>query len=105
MAILESANNAIDTIDELVLLHEKNISLMMNVGCSSKTVRKMFNYLERNSIIDIKKTASTLGMSFNTVSGVVNKLCDMGIIKQTNSRRRNRIFAYEAYLDILRSST
>ena len=65
----------------------------------------MFGYLEENPIIEIQKTAVALGMSFNTVYVAINKLCDMGILKQTNKAQRNRTFAYEAYLEILRSGT
>jgi len=104
-AILESANDAIETIDKLVLLHEKNKSLIQKAGRSANTVKKVFTYLEANPIIEIQKTAAALGMSFNTVSGAVNKLCEIGILRQTNKAQRNRTFAYEHYLEILRGGT
>ncbi|MCL1878971.1 MAG: Fic family protein [Defluviitaleaceae bacterium] len=104
-AILDSTNDAIDTIDRLTILHDKNISLIQKTGRSTKTLKKVFRYLEENPIIEIQKTAATLGISFNTVSNAINKLCDLGILNQTNKAQRNRIFAYESYLDILRSGT
>ena len=104
-AILESANDAIETIDKLVLLHERNVALIQKGGRSAKTLGKVFGYLEESPIIDIQKTATALGMSFNTVAGAVNKLCDMEILEQTTKAQRNRTFAYVAYLDILRSGT
>jgi len=104
-AILEAANDAIETIDKLTLLHEKNTPLIAGFARSATTLKKVFNYLETNPIIDIKKTSTKLGLSFNTVSSAVNKLCSIGILKQVNKAHRNRVFAYEDYLDILRSGT
>jgi len=104
-AVLEAANDAIETIDKLVSLHDKNSLLIQKMGRSIKTASILFKYLEENPIIEIQKTAKTLGMAFNTVSGAVNKLFEIGILKQVNKTQRNRIFSYEEYLDILRSGT
>ena len=104
-AILESANDAIEAIDELVALHETNLALINNMGRSAKTVLRVFRYLKENPIIDIQKTAIAMGSSYNTVSSAVMKLCEMGILRQTSAAQRNRSFAYEAYLAILRRGT
>ena len=61
--------------------------------------------VKKNPIIDIKKTSSELGLVFNTVSKAVNNLMDIGILKQTQNASRNRCFAYEEYLAILRKDT
>ena len=105
IAILESANDAIETIDRLVSLHEQNVSLLQNVGRSLKTVASVFSYLEEHPIVEIQKTAKALGLSFNAVSNAVNKLCSMGILKQTNPSQRNRTFTYSEYLEILKGGT
>jgi len=104
-AVLEASNDAIETIDELVSLHDKNTLLIQKMGRSAKTALHLFKYLEKNPIIEIKKTAVAFGMAFNTVSGAVNKLCETGILIQANKAQRNRIFLYKEYLDILRNGT
>jgi len=86
-------------------LHDRNSLLVQKLGRSAKTASNLFRYLEENPIIEIQKTAKALGMAFNTVSGAVNKLCEIGILKQANKAQRNRIFSYEKYLDILRNGT
>jgi len=65
----------------------------------------VFNYLESNPIIEIRKTAEALGITFNTTSGAVNRLVDAGILLPTSDIRINRTFAYKAYLNILRKGT
>ena len=104
-AIHVSAEDAIEAADKLVDLQEKNVAFLSNMGRSSKTALKLLHYLEMNPIIDIKKTALDLGLTFNTISDAVRRLCEHGLLRQTTSTQRNRVFAYEAYLDILRNGT
>ena len=62
----------------------------------------ILDYLEQNPIINLKNTAEELKLSFNTVAKIVNNLQELGIIKQGNNLMRNRCFAYEEYLEIIR---
>ncbi len=105
LAVDESAEDAIVTINELTKLHDKNYVVSSSTGRSAKTVIKVFNYLEGSPLIDIKKTSAALKLSFNAVSDAVNKLVELGILRQTENVRRSRVFAYEEYLRILRKGT
>lgn len=104
-AIMESAEDATATIDKLTALHDKNMAVISKMGRGAKNAALVFNYLESNPIIEIRKTAETLGITFNTTSSAVNRLVDAGILVQTSNISRNRTFAYESYLDILRKGT
>ena len=105
LAIKESAEDAVETIKKLNDLHSTNISIIEDMGRQAKTARLIFNYLEQNPIIDIGKTASELGISFNTASSYINRLVENRILVQTNNSERRRVFAYEDYLSILRKDT
>lgn len=105
LAIIESADDAISTIDKLTVLHNKNVAVISGMGRAAKNTMLVFDYLEANPIIEIGKTAESLGIAFNTASGAIRRLTDVGILKQTANASRNRIFAYEDYLDILRKGT
>ena len=104
-ALIESAVDAIAAIDELVALHDANADKISRMGRSSKNAMLVFHYLETNPIIEIGKTAETLGITFNTTSSAVNRLVDADVLVQTSNVSRNRTFAYKAYLDILRKGT
>lgn len=104
-AIMESAEDATATIDELIALHDANVAAISKLGRAAKNAMLVFNYLESNPIIEIRKTAEALGIAFNTTSSAVNRLVDAGILVQTSDNNRNRTFAYETYLDILRKGT
>ncbi|CQR73834.1 hypothetical protein SpAn4DRAFT_0296 [Sporomusa ovata] len=97
--------DAIDTIDLLVALHEGDYARVLGAKKSLKTTVQVFEYIKKNPIIDIKKTSTELGLAFNTVSKAVNNLMEIEILRQTQNASRNRCFAYEEYLNILRKDT
>lgn len=65
----------------------------------------VFNCLESNPIIEIRKTAEAFGITFNTTSSAVKRLMEAGILVQASDTSRNHTFTYEAYPDILRKET
>jgi Fic family protein len=105
IAIKESAEDAVSTIKQLSALHDKHIAKIEALGRQSKTARILFDYIEKNPIIDIGKTATDLDISFNTASSYINRLVACGILVQTNNAERKRVFSYEDYLAILRKNT
>lgn len=105
LAIYESSEDAIKTIQNLERLHDENFKKIEKLGRSAKTVIKVFKYLESNPIIDIKKTSIELEISYNSISNAVNQLILLDILKQNDSVKRNRIFSYEQYLEIMRKDT
>ena len=104
-AVAESSQDAIQTIDLLLELHERDLTKVMESKKSLKSTVQVFEYVKRNPIIDIKKTSAEIGVVFNTVAKAVKNLMDIGILKQTENSRRNRCFAYDEYLGILRKDT
>ena len=104
-AINESAQDAVQTIDELSNLHNKNTVSIQKLGRVRINTMRVFEYLEAHPIIDINKTSTALNLSFNTTSKAVKHLIDLGILVSTKNTSRNRIFAYREYLDILRRNT
>ena len=106
-AVMESAEDAIHTIDQLTALHDKNMVLLMD-GVAKRqadTLKRLFAYLEANPIIEIKKTSQALDVAYNTVARAVAVLEGKGILKQSEQAGKTRIYAYSEYLDILRKDT
>lgn len=104
-AVTASAQDATDTIHALSRLHDENVKKIEGMGRAAKTARMVFDYLEQNPIIDIRKTADALKLSFTTVSTTVKRLIEEGILVQTNNASRSRVFCYEAYMAVLRKDT
>ena len=104
-AINESAQDAVQTIDELSNLHDKNKAAILELGRAKISALRLFEYLQAHPIIDISKTSIALKLTFNTTSKAIKRLINLGILVSTKNTSRNRIFAYKEYLDILRRNT
>ncbi len=105
-ALSESAQDSIKTIKKLVALHDSNSKKVSEIqGREGITLFKVFKYIERSPIINIGATGKALKLSYNAVSNAVKTLVNMGILIQTANIKRNRVFAYEEYLEILRVGT
>jgi len=106
-AFVESAEDAIATIDKLKAIHEKNFAVLLT-GIPKRQLEnagKLFTYLEANPIIDITKTAQQLDLAYNTTSRLVSAFVKLGLLRQSNTKNKNRVYAYEEYLQILRKGT
>jgi len=100
-AIYESAKHTIKMLDKLIIMREKNIKAVKNMGRSSKTAMLLFQYLEKNPVLEISQAADALNLSFNAVSDMVNRFVRTGIIMKISGEKRNRIYAYKNHLDVL----
>lgn len=105
-ALSDSAEDAIQTIDRLTEIHNRNVQKF-----NSMTKRQQTNainfliYLEKTPIIDIQKTATALNLSYNTVAKNVASFVDNGILQQTEKSGRAKIYSYVDYLAVLRKDT
>ena len=104
-AVSKAASDSLESISKLSNLHDKNLEKLPKTSRSKDNLRAVFDYIEQYPIIDIKRTAKELEISYNTVATAVKKLVELGILQETTNAARNRVFAYEEYLEILRKDT
>lgn len=105
-ALSDSAEDAIQTIDELTKIHNRNAQKFENMTKRQQANAMNFLiYLEKNPIIDIQKSAAALNLSYNTVAKSVALFVDNGILQQTEKSGRSKIYSYVDYLAVLRKDT
>ena len=105
-ALSDSAEDAIQTIDELTKIHNRNAQKFENMTKRQQANAMNFLiYLEKNPIIDIQKTAAALNLSYNTVAKSVALFVDNGILQQTEKSGRSKRYSYVDYLAVLRKDT
>jgi len=86
-ALSESAEDAYEKTMLLAKLHDEHVARIETLGRARLTALQLFSYLERNPIMEIKGTARSLGLSFNTVASSVNRLIDIGILVQSGGEK------------------
>lgn len=100
--VAETAEDATETIDLLTNLRQKNEKILTETHHPAKKTLEFLQYLERNPIIETKKTAAALQCSYNTIANYISLFCEKGILQQTSKSGKSRIYSYEDYLEILR---
>ena len=104
--IIETAKDAIETIDKIAELHKRDSEKINDLPARTKAkITELLDYLERNPIIETKKTAAALGCSPNGMANYIKILCEKGILKQTSKVGKTLIYSYEDYLSIMRKDT
>lgn len=105
--ILESAQDAIASLDKLVSLRTANVALINErMGRSAPNGQRLLELLEGNPIVDVSFVMEKLSVSRTTAAHLVDDFVELGILHQTQSeKKRYRLFSYEAYLNILREGS
>jgi len=104
-AVSVSAQDSLKAIDDLTALHDANLTRVLALGRASHTTARLLAYCEEHPIINVPTTAKALNLTFVTADAAIQRLVTLGILTQTTSNRRNRLFSYISYLDILRQGT
>ncbi len=104
--IAATADDAIDTIDKLTALRQKNKAILESVPTRvRKRQLALLHYIEQSPIIETVKTAEALHLAYNTMAKDIRVFCDLGILRKSGKAARSKIFVYDEYLDILRKDT
>jgi Fic family protein len=98
----ETAKGAVQTANYLAALFEKDLRLVSETGRAGKaSLRAAFEALRERPILNLAELSKASALSFPTASKAIEKLAALGIARELTGQRRNRLFAYSAYLDLL----
>lgn len=100
--IIETCDDGIKTIESINSLIKSDEEKLVK---KTETVSKVFDYIKEHPIISIGGAATALGLSYNGVSGAVKKMVEVGILNETTTKARDRVFEYTGYINILKSGT
>ena len=98
LAVLENVATRIPNVELFVSMYVRKEALMPSqIEGTQATLEDVLDpMLDANTNRNVADVVT---------SSAVNRLVDAGILVQTSDNNRNRTFAYEAYLDILRKGT
>lgn len=103
--VTATATQAADDARKILDLLERDRLRISRIGKASKSGLKIHNYLLKKPCLSITKAAAELDLSVPSTTSTVQKLVEIGVLREMTGKARNRIFAYEAYLEILAAGT
>ena len=101
-AVAETANQAVKTAQQLNALRQKDKAALSKIGRQAGSATQIIDALFEYPIASINKLIELTGLTAATVGKVLDVLEQQsGIVKEITGQKRNRVFAYSAYIEIL----
>jgi Fic family protein len=103
--VKETSDQAIVSARRLIALLDADRKKIEALGRPAASVLRVFHYALTHPILSIAPTAEKTGSTFPTVAAAIEHMQRLGILHEITGRRRHRLFAYRAYMDILNEGT
>lgn len=103
--VIETSKEALDTtkqINDLFLQDKEKIEKLKR---PKESALKMFAYLQEKAICSVPQAAKALDVSQPTIMASIKHLEKLGIVNPLTDKKRDRLFGYTAYLEILSKDT
>jgi Fic family protein len=104
-AVATTAEGAVDTARTLVSLFAEDRERIGKVGRAAGSALRVHHELQRRPVSNVSSLIRSTGLSSPTVGKAIGALSQLGIVRETTGRRRNRVFVYTRYLDLLNKGT
>lgn len=98
---LEAARSAQQILN--LFMHDRR--RIESLGRPAASTLRIHQLVQRKAITTIPDAVRLSGMSTPTVTKSIRHMEKLGILREVTGRRRNRMFAYAGYLDILSRGT
>jgi len=100
-----TASAAVAAARQLLELFHADEARLVGLGRSRASVQQCYLALRRRPLTSINQLKQLSRLSFQTASKAIETLVGLGIAREITGGRRNRLFAYDAYLAILSEGT
>jgi Fic family protein len=100
-----TAQEAAETATRILHLFSTDREKIQKLGRSSSSALRVHEYMQRKPIANIAATAKALKISIPTVTLALNHLVRIGIVEEVTGKRRDRLFTYSGYFNIVSKGT
>jgi len=99
--IISTSKEAVELARGIKELSERDLVKIQSLGRSAKNGNAVFNHLFERPIINIDEICKLLNLTFPNAQNLVTKLIDKELLFLYKNPKRNRLFFYKEYLDML----
>ena len=103
--VRETAEGAVSASVRLTQLFESDRGRIQRVGRRAISALQVYEELRLHPILSLSGASERTGLTFRTAAATMELLIELGIVREITGQRRNRFFAYDAYLSILSEGT
>jgi Fic family protein len=103
--VANTAGSAVKTAHRLLALFDEDAARVRTLGRAAANALRVFDALRDLPLANLNALTERTGASYPTVARAVEALEKLGIVREITGRKRERVFAYARYLDILNEGT
>lgn len=103
--VIEVSKSAIDNTKKILSLHEKIKKDLFENKISSPLAIMFLDKLFYNPIIRTKDLQKKLDISYQSAANLISTFEELGILKEISGKKRDKIFSFHKYLEILSEGT
>jgi Fic family protein len=104
-AVHETSSQAVNAVTLLTKVAQEDREKIQHAGRIANSALRVHHAFLQKPIISIAKACELTGLWTTSVTGVMKRLEEMKIVKEITGSRRNRLFSYTRYIDILNEGT
>ena len=103
--VRESADDGVETARSLFTLVGNDRRKVSEYRATTVTAIRLFDLLPRHPIVTLQTSMKLLATTQPTAGKALDALCQSGVLEEITGKRRGRVYAYRAYLDVLAKDT
>lgn len=104
-AVADTATQAVDTARRLVELASEDRASINRLGRVAGSVLRVHRALMERPLALARGLTEKTGLTAATVNTCLGHLEDLGIVRELTGQKRNRVYAYSGYIEIMSHGT
>jgi len=103
--VADTARQAVETARVLLQLFETDRERIRSLGRIASTVLATHEHLQNHPLTTIQDAAKATEINRTSITRAFEEMAAIGMVEEITGQKRNRIYAYREYLDILADGT
>src|SRR5882757_4997462 len=103
--VISTSEEAVTTTRRILALFEKDRRQIERLGRAAASAFRVHEYLQKKPITGIREMEKNLALTYPTVAGALDRMKKQHIVKELTGFKRNRVFAYTPYVELLNEGT
>ncbi|OGQ48776.1 MAG: cell filamentation protein Fic [Deltaproteobacteria bacterium RIFCSPLOWO2_02_FULL_47_10] len=103
--VITIAKEATETARKLFHIFERDRKKIISLPKSTMPAIRLMELLPNHPVVEISRVTSLLKVTKPTAIKAVSQLTELGVLKESTARKRDRKFVYKDYVDILSEET
>lgn len=104
-AVIHTSNQAVNTAKNLIALINSHESKVNNMGRASSTALVVYRCFVKQPVLNANAIQTQTSLSAATIHSSIENLIKLGILEEVSQKKRNKIFVYKEYINILNEGT